>query len=48
MAASCGVDFAFFVNIKLVPKRLRSLKQLAKADEESVNSYDIFMNRIGL
>ena len=38
----------FFMNIKLVPKRLCSLKQLAKADAESVNSYDIFMNRIGL
>ena len=38
----------FFVNIKLVPKRIRDIRQVTRADAESVSSYDTFMNKIGL
>ena len=36
------------MNIKLVPKRIRDIRQVTRADAESVSSYDTFMNKIGL
>ena len=37
-----------FVNLQLIPNRLGKMKQVAKADKNDVETYDGFMNRIGL
>lgn len=37
-----------FVNLKLIPKRLRHMNRLATTDDENVKSYDDFISGIGL
>ena len=37
-----------FANLRLVPSRIRQMKQVTKTDKASVETYDGFMRRIGL
>lgn len=37
-----------FANLRLIPSRIRQMKQVTKTDKASVETYDGFMRRIGL